>query len=752
MTSRALAALERLATAARAAGRDVLLEHEGLELLAALGIRVPRHELLRDAGQLQGVDLGGYGAGVVLKVVAPNILHKSDVGGVRLVRGEAGAAVTREAVAAVAGEMFARFAGEPLEGLLLCELVPFEASLGHELLLGIRQTEDFGPVVTLGPGGIYTEFLAQSFEAGRGVAILSPENTPRERILSALERARITELVTGGLRGQAPMVAGEVLAEAVQGFLGLAAEACPDLLREMEINPLVLTEDGPVALDCLAKLAPVASAESAENPPARLPRPLPKIGKLLQPASIGIIGVSSKINPGRIILKNTLRAGFDPARVTVVKPGSDEIDGCRCVPDLESMPEKVDLFICAVSAEQTPGLIEELVRLDRTESMIVIPGGLEEREGSEAIVERMHAAIRASRETEGQGPVINGGNCLGVRSRPGSYDTLFIPTFKMPETTGEVSPVALLSQSGAFAVAQASKIAAVNPKYLVTFGNQSDLTIGDYLQHLKDDDELQLYACYVEGFQPGDGLRFLEAAREITAKGKRVLLYRSGRTAAGAQASASHTASIAGDYEVTRQLAEEAGVMVVEQLADFQELFLLASFLGERKAEGRRLGAISNAGFECVAIADNLGDFELASFTPETATKLEEMFAACRIQDIVSVHNPLDLTPIMGDELYDGTIRAVLGDPGVDAVVVGAVPLTAALQTLPASDKHREDFTKEGGLGPRLVQLFRESTKPFVVIVDAGPMYDPFLNWLIDQRVPCFRSADRALRLFDAIL
>ncbi|PIE23225.1 MAG: hypothetical protein CSA62_08415 [Planctomycetota bacterium] len=736
MRASALAVLERLSEAARAAGRDVLLEHEGLELLQAVGVRVPEHRLLRSADDLAAIDLERFGPhGVVLKVVSPAILHKSDVGGVRVLAG-----ADRDAIQQAAQDMFERFTGQELEGLLLCELVKFDKELGGELLLGLRYTEDFGPIVNFGPGGIYTEFLSKSFVPGTGVAILSPENTSKERILPALGRARVTELLLGGLRGQGPRVEPQVLESQLLGFLELAEKGCPDYLRELEINPLVLTPSGPMALDCLAKLgAPV--------PSARLPRPVPKIGKLLQPESIGIIGVSSKINPGRIILKNTLRAGFDPKRVTVVKPGSDEIDGCLCVPDLESMPGKVDLFICAVSAEQTPGLIEELVRLDRAESLIVIPGGLEERAESSAIAQRMHQAIRDSRSTASGGPVINGGNCLGVRSRPGGYDTLFIPQFKMPETTGEVSPVALLSQSGAFAVSQASKIAAVNPKYLVTFGNQSDLTIGDYLEHLKDDQELQLYACYVEGFQPGDGLRFLRAAREITAQGKRVLLYRSGRTSAGAAASASHTASVAGDYEVTRQLAEEAGVTVVEQLADFQELFLLASFLGERKLSGRKLGAISNAGFECVAIADYLGDFQLAEFAKETGAKLEELFASCRIQDIVSVHNPLDLTPIMGDEAYDGALRAVLADPGVDLGVLGVVPLTGALQTLPAGEGHREDFTREGGIGPRLVQSFRESKKPFVVVVDAGPMYEPFLNWLIEQRVPCFRTADRALRL-----
>ena len=207
-----------------------------------------------------------------------------------------------------------------------------------------------------------------------------------------------------------------------------------------------------------------------------------------------------------------------------------------------------------MDAAQASAALVEIIEREKAESVVLIPGGLEEKAGSEAIVARMHAALARSRSSAWGGPVINGGNCLGIRSVPGRYDTTFIPEYKLPVPKGEPSRLAIISQSGAFAVSKASKLSAVNPKYSITLGNQMDLTVGDYLTYLKDDAGIDLFAVYVEGFRPLDGLRFLEAAREIASQGRTVILYRAGRTPAGAQASASHTASIAGDYAVMRAL------------------------------------------------------------------------------------------------------------------------------------------------------------------------------------------------------
>jgi acyl-CoA synthetase (NDP forming) len=296
-------------------------------------------------------------------------------------------------------------------------------------------------------------------------------------------------------------------------------------------------------------------------------------------------------------------------------------------------------------------------------------------------------------------------------------------------------------------VARSSKLWSLNPRYVVTIGNQMDLTVGDYLRGLAAEEDLRVFACYVEGFREGDGERWVETAASLAAAGKAVVLYRAGRTPAGARATASHTASIAGDYAVTRALATAAGALVAETHEDFEDLVRLACRLDGRPVPGFALGMLSNAGFECVTAADNLGPFVLAPFAPATVRRLEGLLAAARLEAIVGVQNPLDVTPILGDEAFEAAARAIVGDPGVDVGVVGCVPLSGALATVAAAEGHGEDLGRSGAIGPRLAGLFAASGKPWVAVVDAGPLYDPFAHLLEARGVPVFRTADRALRL-----
>ncbi|HSN85514.1 MAG TPA: CoA-binding protein, partial [Thermoanaerobaculia bacterium] len=224
-----------------------------------------------------------------------------------------------------------------------------------------------------------------------------------------------------------------------------------------------------------------------------------------------------------------------------------------------------------------------------------------------------------------------------------------------------------------------------------------------------------------------------------------VILYRAGRTPAGARATASHTASIAGDFAVTRELAQEAGVLVAETLEDFDDLIRLAVLLRGKRVDGWSLGALSNAGFECVGIADNLGRFVLAPFSPETEDRLTTALATRRLNGIVDVHNPLDVTPIFDDAGYEEAARAILEDPSVDVGLIGCVPLTPALDTLPPDSAHGEDVRRPGALADRLARLFAESPKAWVAVVDAGAPYDPLVRVLEEQGIPVFRTVDRAM-------
>ncbi|HZD04859.1 MAG TPA: hypothetical protein VE173_08070, partial [Longimicrobiales bacterium] len=342
--------------------------------------------------------------------------------------------------------------------------------------------------------------------------------------------------------------------------------------------------------------------------------------------------------------------------------------------------------------------------------------------------------------------VVNGGNCLGVRSVTGRLNTLFIPDHKLRFPPGPAAPLAVVSQSGAFAVARASHLTDMNPRHLITVGNQVDLTVGDWLDYLADDGETRVFACYVEGFQPLDGARFLEAAKRITESGRGVVLYRAGRSEDGVRAAASHTASVAGDWEVTRELATSVGVLVADTIDDFDGLVRTALALADRPPAGPGLGAMSNAGFEAVALADRAAPLRLVDFDQRTVERLEALLRDRRLTGVVDVRNPLDVTPILDDEGFAEAAEALLEDPAVDVAVVGCVPLTSALETLPAGD-HPEDVGSPDSVASHLADLWRRTTKPWVTAVDGGPAYDALVARLREAGIPTFRAADRSVEL-----
>ena len=730
-----LDAVRALLAAARADRRDALTEPEGLALLTAMGIDVPEWRLLAGEAEADESLLARFaGERVVLKAVAPGLAHKTEVGGVAFVARSA--AAVRDAMAAMRTRL-----PSPPTGFTLAQLVPHDRDPGGELLLAFRWTDDLGAIVAVGAGGTATELLAADLRPGRELAIASPSLTPPDDLASALAGATAVRLATRSVRGQPPRLAPECLADTVRRLMALAPLA-PDDLLEVEVNPAAVTADGLVALDVLVRLG--------DGPrPVRAPRPTAAVARLLAPRTIAIVGVSSSMNAGRVILQNVLREGFDPPSITVIKPGATELDGVRCVPDLASLPGRVDLLVVVLPAAATPGFVAEAVERDLAASFIVIPGGLEEKTGGDVLADRMQDALAAARSRPDGGPVINGGNCLGIRSRPGHYDTLFIPRAKLPPGP-RLAPVALVTGSGAFAITRLSRLAPLDPQYVITIGNQTDLTAGDYLAHFADDPAVRVVGVYVEGFVRLDGLRFLEAASRLHADGRHVVLYRAGRTAAGAGASASHTAAIAGDATVTRQLARAAGATWAETPAEFDDLLRTFTLLDGRPAAGHSLGAATNAGSECVTIADHAGVLTLARFSPDTERALGELLVPAGVTSVVDMRNPLDLTPIARSPIVGAAARIILEADEVDAGIVGMVPMADTIETLPTGEGHDEDLDRPGAIADVLADLWRTTSKPWIAVVDAGALYDPFRDRLVAAGIPVLGTADAATRALGA--
>ncbi len=753
--------IEKIFSRAEKENRNFLLEHEFYALLKYLGFETPRFIFIRNEGKAGPRELKGLKSReVVLKVVSPQIIHKSDVGGVVFVENTA-AAVNRAArrlLANVKKRLADRDkypkspgtgAGEvEVRGVLVIEKVAYEnVGFGSEILLGIRNSREFGPVVTMGLGGLDVEYINERLKPGRSVAVGSARLSEKNDLVSLLRPLAFYDKLVKGFRGKEAPLEETTLVEAMHRFLRLAADfsansgRSPFVIEEAEVNPFVIRSGDLIPLDGMCRFS--------RNKPAGRPAIFEKIDFLLHPRSVGIIGVSERMNLGHIILNNILREGFPKERVYVVKPGFEEIEGCRCVPSVGQLPETVDLFVLTLAADQSVGIMESLLAEGTARSVIIIAGGMGEKKGSEALEQKIKDLLLAARGEGRPAPVVNGGNCMGIYSGPGKYDTTFIPKYKLAAPGKNNPRVVYISQSGAFMASRLSKIPQVEPLYAISLGNQIDLTASDYLNYFQTGHVSLLYALYIEGFQPGDGLALAAAAREVVRKGTMVLVYKSGRTAEGRQATSSHTASVAGDYTVCRAVLESSGVFLAETISEFEQALRALPALSGKMASGRRVGLVSNAGFECVILADSLKDgydLDLAALSPGTGKKIVSLLRPVGIDRLQDVRNPLDLTPVADDSVFAGCVEALLEDENVDCAVVSPVPMTAALQTLAPAEAHRENIHDPQSIGRRLVEIFRKTAKPVVVNIDAGPLYQPLASMLEEEGVPTFRRSDEALR------
>jgi acyl-CoA synthetase (NDP forming) len=399
-------------------------------------------------------------------------------------------------------------------------------------------------------------------------------------------------------------------------------------------------------------------------------------------------------------------------------------------------------MILAIPAVDVPDALQATIANDKARSIILITGGMGETEGGASIERRLKELLKESRQLPSKGPVMVGGNSLGVVSVPGGYDTLFIPESRLPRLPQKLGKnVALLSQSGAFLITRMSRMGGFVPRYAVSTGNQIDLGTADFLEHLLGDPDVAVFACYIEGFRDGEGLRFAKAAREAVRNGKDVVVYKAGRTSAGKKAAGGHTAAIAGDWAVARDLLTQAGCTVARSFDECSDLLILSSLLAGKSAGRGRLAAVSNAGYETVGIADQIdpagSSLELASFEEGTIESLRRILEKHRLTGLQDVRNPMDLTPMAGDRAHVDVLRAFASDPEVDLLVAGCIPLTAAMKTTESASP--DSYAR------LLIDFAAACEKPVVAVVDGGVLYDPLVDALFEGGIPVFRSMDRAL-------
>ena len=468
------------------------------------------------------------------------------------------------------------------------------------LRISLNNTREFGMVISAGMGGPDADLDEGNFKKDRASVYAAAELTDAAGFLDLFKRTlsyqRLARRAGYGLPDTLLKTCFEHILELAKAF----SPGNPDaefVLQSLDLNPAH-------AGDRLTVHA--AHCEFGPPPASRLPRPIHKIAKLIHPASIGIIGVSSaNMNFGRIILKNLMGSGYSKERLCIIRPGETEIDGVKCVESLKALDHKLDLLIVAVAASAVYELVDEIIDTDAVESVMLIPGSLGETKASREPAAALAERINAAHGKPGGGPIFLGANCLGVVSHPGSYDSWFIPLERLPkpQKKPERNSV-MLSQSGAFMITRLSQNPWLDPRYMLALGNQTDLTHGDMLSYFAEQPEIETLGIYIEGFKDLDGLEFARAVRKAVLNGKQVVVYKSGKTAPGMGGVMGHTASIAGDPILFDSVVRQAGALVAEDFNSFDDLFYIAGALHHKKIGGNRLGAISGAGFEAVGMAD----------------------------------------------------------------------------------------------------------------------------------------------------
>ncbi len=758
-------------------GRYQLFEHETYDLLRALGSEsVPEHLLFARDLRLTSDLLAPFpGRKVVLKIVSPDVVHKSDMGGVKVVsrlagkvRSESRRMVDRvsdgfaafvethpdqvpEPFKALAGRTLRVAVNQRIQGVLITEYLPPESdALGNELLVSLRWTREFGMVITAGLGGIDTELFAERLRPGQAVVSASTALVTAQTFFELFQKTLAYEKLSGQTRGGRRLVSDEQIIECFGAFIAVGNHFSPltpgvcHTIQELEVNPFALKDYEMVPLDGLCRFAKPAIPST--------PRSIEGIDSLLHPRSVAILGVSAtQVNFGRHILQNMVQAGFPKEKITLVSSTVKEIDGIACERDLTCLPP-VDLLVIAVGAKQVPALVEDIIDNHRAKSVILIPGGLGEKEGTRTMARAMAAKIHHAHCLDKTAPLFLGGNCLGIISRPGRVDTFFAPEACCPKRRhAPPSKTALICQSGAFALVRMTALVSGDPAYTVTVGNQSDLTIGDFITWMADAEEIAIICVYVEGFNDLDGLHACRGIRRAVKRGKQIVVYKAGRTPEGKKATSGHTASVAGDYMVCTSCLGQAGALVTDSLEEFDGLMNLSAFLHGKKITGNRIGGLSSAGFETVGIADSLQSrdscLELARFEPETQKTLATLFDRAGLTEIMDIKNPLDITPGAPDRVHVGAVKAMIHDTNIDAVVLSLGSLAPATGDTPDLDDPSGFTTTPGSLATLLPDIAAASPKPVVVFNDAGQAHDPINNHLRSQGIPVFSTCSQTMVL-----
>ena len=612
---------------------------------------------------------------VVLKANSEKIVHKSDLGAVRLnLRDEAEMCLAHKEI----------LAGLRKAGLQSPDnwLVQKMVKPGYEVLIGAKQDPVFGSVTMVGQGGKYVELLK---DVAPGIGVLAKENV--ELMLGRT----IAGKVLNGYRGD--NYDRESVIDLTIKISKLMAEN--PQVHEIDLNPVIVHEDGVALVDARVIAGdPVNRAEQDELEQWKIE----SLDNIFNAKSIAVVGASRTGTMGGIIFKNCTKI----PKVFPINPKLEVVQGYKCYPNFYILPETPDVAVFAINPDATVAGFEEFCKLGGKGAIIVSDGFSEA--GRKNVEERL---IRLSEQYR---VAYLGPNCMGVIDNHSHLNTMFLAEHRTAVPT-ESGGIGIISQSGGIGVEllEMFKAGGVKIGKWVSCGNASSVGVPEILHNMGNDPNIKLIGIYLEGVS--EGLKLMQIGEEVS-KTKPVIVIKGGMSG-GAEATLSHTASMAGSAEAFRACSRRAKLFLIEDLTEDPKVLVnvFSMLTTMPPAKGNKVAVVSVGGGAAILLADQVTEqgMELAEFGSETKRKLQDLLKTnIRVpneeerQKILSGigKNPLDLFGNCDDERLMAALKIVDEDPNTDII------LTAIYLQVPFLSEYIND---------KLAELNKELTKPLVI-------------------------------------
>jgi len=640
----------------------------------------------------------GLGFPLVAKIVSPQVIHKTEAGGIVLdIKSPQEA---RSAFLTILKRIKDYNPHAQIDGVLFERMQP----AGIEVIIGATHDPQFGKTLMFGMGGVFVEAL-------RDVTFKLAPITEDEakRMLDGISSYKLLSGYRGLRRADKTELARLLLA--VSKLITENRE-----IVELDFNPVIAHEKDAIVVD-----ARVVLSETTLGTPSQAIYPASSLLGFFKANSVAVIGAST--TPGKIgheVLRSLSRYEF-PGKVYPINPSSESVLGLKAYRSILDVRGNVDLAVMVVQPKLAPSIMDECGRKG-VRNVVIVSGGFKET-GTEEIEKNTAAVARK------YGIRIIGPNCIGVLDGRTRLDTFFQSHERMLRP--RPGSVAFMTQSGTFGTTILEWAAEENIgiSKFVSYGNRSDVDEGDLVEFLGDDNETSIIGIYTEGLE--NGRKLFEAARHLT-KQKPIVILKSGRSDVGSKAAKSHTGWLAGSYDVAKAAFEQAGMVVtdsIDQLFDSVKVLTMQPL-----PSGRNLAMVTNGAGPVVMAADKMAQYgmENAPLQHAIISKLTENLPSyCFISETT-----VDLTGSATSADYDISLQILATDPEVDVLMPFFV---------------FQDTPLDEGI-VAVLERIKKYGKPIICCAAGGP-YTRMMSKRIEALgIPVYETAERAANAAYALI